>query len=198
MATYTVTFTLATPAVVGWGTTAPTAGKEVAFITTGALPTGVVAGTSYYVDSPSGNNSNIRTTQQGTTKINTSGSQSGVHTGSIPVGLTSQNPVAANLVKLASSVINIANSPLAVPCSVSNLITGSSVRVARHLDGLEISNGVAAGSTYSFQSKIQGLMDVTVRYSPSVGTRYLEYTTQANITSAGMAVLAQQIIDTTA
>lgn len=197
MATYTVTFTLATPAVVGWGATAPVDGTEVAFTSTGALPTGVVVGTSYYVDTPSGTGSNIRTTQQGSTKINTSGSQSGVHTGATTIGVTSINPVAANLVEFASSQINIANSPLAVSCSVSGCTTGSHIRISLHSDNSTIALGSESGGTFSFQSKIQGLVDIAVR-NASGSPKYLPYNTQANITNAGMSVLAQQVLDTVA
>ena len=79
--TGTVTVTIATPAVFALVSHGLTAGRFVYFTTTGALPTGIVAGQRYFViaagltadafevsDTPSG------------TAINTSGTQSGVHT----------------------------------------------------------------------------------------------------------------------
>jgi len=70
-----VTITIASPAVVTWPTTIP-ANTAVVFETSGALPTGLVAGTVYYVKSPSGVTSNVSATAGGAA-INTSGSQSG-------------------------------------------------------------------------------------------------------------------------
>lgn len=85
----TVTITIASPAVVTWpqgvddeGAAVPhghVAGTPVTFSTTGALPTGLVAGTIYYVLAPTDTGFNVAATPGGAA-INTSGSQSGVHT----------------------------------------------------------------------------------------------------------------------
>lgn len=97
----TVTITIASPGVVTWGTTVPfvcstgTAGGAVVnFTTTGALPTGIVAGTNYYAicASISGNTFQIATSMDNAvagTAINTSGSQSGVQTGAATALITS-------------------------------------------------------------------------------------------------------------
>lgn len=87
----TVTITLASPAVVTWGTTIPFVcnGNGTAvlnFTTTGTLLTPLAAGTNYYAicSSISGNTFQIATTPDNAiagTAINTSGSQSGVQTG---------------------------------------------------------------------------------------------------------------------
>lgn len=74
----TATITIASPGVVTWPSTAPPDGTPVKLATTGALPTGFVAGTVYYCKSPSGSASNLSATPGGAA-INTSGSQSGVH-----------------------------------------------------------------------------------------------------------------------
>jgi hypothetical protein len=74
------TMTIASPGVVtAPGYDAPAAGDKVAFSTTGALPTGLTPGTVYYVVSPSGDTFEVAATAGGSA-INTSGSQSGVHT----------------------------------------------------------------------------------------------------------------------
>jgi len=72
----TVTITIASPAVVTSSVTLPN-GSSLTLGTTGALPTGLTAGTTYYVVNVSGTTFNLATTSGGT-PINTSGSQSGV------------------------------------------------------------------------------------------------------------------------
>lgn len=77
----TVTMTIASPAVVTWTAHGLLAGDAIAFSTTGALPTGVTAGTTYFVLAASLATNTFRfSLTDGGTAINTSGSQSGVHT----------------------------------------------------------------------------------------------------------------------
>ena len=75
-----VTVSIASPGVVTWNAHGLAANTAVVFTTTGALPTGLVAGTTYYVTSPTTNTFQLSATSGGTA-INTTGSQSGVHTG---------------------------------------------------------------------------------------------------------------------
>lgn len=77
----TATMTIASPGVVTWTNHGLSANDPVKFTTTGALPTGVTAGTTYYVLSASitTNTFQISATPGGAA-INTSGSQSGTHT----------------------------------------------------------------------------------------------------------------------
>lgn len=96
----TITVTIASPAVVTWSTTTPfvfngNGTAVINFTTTGALPTGIVAGTNYYVigSSVSGNTFQIATSADNAiagTAINTSGSQSGTHTG-VPTAILTDN-----------------------------------------------------------------------------------------------------------
>lgn len=81
-ATATVSITIASPGVVSWTAHGFIAEKAVVFSTTGALPTGLVAGTTYYVVAAglAANSFRLSATPGGAA-INTSGSQSGVHTG---------------------------------------------------------------------------------------------------------------------
>lgn len=76
----TITVTIASPAVVTWSSNALADGVPIVFTTSGALPTGITAGTTYFVKSPTTNTFNIAATVGGAA-INTSGSQSGTHTG---------------------------------------------------------------------------------------------------------------------
>lgn len=86
-----VTISSATPGVVTWNNHGLAAGTPVVFSTTGTLPTGLTAGTIYYVaatPAPNGNTFSVAATVGGTA-IATSTAGSGVHTASAqPVGDT--------------------------------------------------------------------------------------------------------------
>lgn len=75
----TVTMTIASPCVVSWVGHGLAVDTPIVFTTTGALPTGLVAGTVYYALAPTANTFNVAATIGGTA-INTTGTQSGVHT----------------------------------------------------------------------------------------------------------------------
>ena len=75
----TVTITIATPGVVTWNAHGLMAGQQVQLSTTGALPTGLAAATTYFVIPVDANSFRLSATQSGAA-INTTGSQSGVHT----------------------------------------------------------------------------------------------------------------------
>ena len=72
----TVTLTIANPCVITLGVIL-TAGTGIKLATTGALPTGLTAGTTYYLINVDGVTANLSATPGGAT-ITTSGSQSGV------------------------------------------------------------------------------------------------------------------------
>jgi hypothetical protein len=82
----TATMTIANPCVVTLTTHGLRDGTGVVFTTTGALPTGVTSGTTYYSRSTAANTFNLYDTSAhaiagGTTgRVTTSGSQSGTHT----------------------------------------------------------------------------------------------------------------------
>ena len=85
--TDTVTITIAAPGVVTTTKDFKTS-TPVIFTTTGALPTGITAGTTYYwirVDATSGNIASSKANAIAGTKITTSGSQSGVQTMAIQI-----------------------------------------------------------------------------------------------------------------
>lgn len=77
----TVTITIASPGEITWTAHGLKAGSVVVFTTTGALPTGLTAGTPYYVIA-TGLTANVFRVSAtlGGSVINTSGTQSGVHT----------------------------------------------------------------------------------------------------------------------
>ena len=75
----TFTVTIAAPGVVTWNAHGLTDGSKVILSTTGALPTGLAAATTYYVVSAATNTFSLAATRGGA-PITTSGSQSGTHT----------------------------------------------------------------------------------------------------------------------
>lgn len=103
----TFTVTIASPAVFTKNAHGFKGGERVRFTTTGALPTGLATATDYFVSpSPAANTFNVRASPSGA-NINTSGSQSGVHSlhqswfglgdGTITTGTTFNVPTDADL-----------------------------------------------------------------------------------------------------
>ena len=134
----TVTMTIATPCVVTWTSHGFTVGDTtiaVKFTTTGALPTGVTASTTYYVKAVDANTFNIATSADNAlagTFIATSGSQSGVHTGDIRVNMTTITPQNIAAFKLtagdwdvAGQMLKGAGATTAVTYLAGNLTTSS-------------------------------------------------------------------------
>jgi microcystin-dependent protein len=84
--TSTVTITIASPGVVTWASHGLVDNDPVKFSTSGTLPTGIVAATTYYVKSSTANTFQISATPGGAA-INTSGVSIGTHTAvSTPYG----------------------------------------------------------------------------------------------------------------
>lgn len=139
----TVTITIASPGVVTWGATIPfvfngNGTAVVNFTTSGALPTGIVAGTNYYVigSSVSGNTFQIATSADNAiagTAINTSGTQSGVQTGVPTAILTTGGGFNVAVMSLTAgdwnivSDINFLSGSLT---SITNLTAGTSTTTA--------------------------------------------------------------------
>lgn len=76
----TVTLTIASPCVVTSTNHGLRDGTRLVFSTTGALPAGITAGTTYYAKSTAANTFNLYTDAALTSIVNTSGTQSGTHT----------------------------------------------------------------------------------------------------------------------
>lgn len=77
----TVTMTIASPCVVTWTSHGLSAGQVVEFTTSGALPTGITAGTGYYVLATDMTANTFKISASlGGSAVNTSGAQSGTHT----------------------------------------------------------------------------------------------------------------------
>lgn len=94
----------------------------------------------------------------------------------------------------ASGSVEISNVPLAVLVTLSNLVSGSRVRVSLDSDGRTLSLGTAAGDTYSFTTKAFGLVNVDVR-NASGSPKYLPYKAQGIVGANGMNMFVSQILD---
>lgn len=75
----TATVSIAAPAVITCATHGRSNGDKIRLTTTGTLPTGLTAATTYYVINAAGDTCNLAATLNGAA-INTSGTQSGAHT----------------------------------------------------------------------------------------------------------------------
>lgn len=85
--TATVTMTIAAPCVVTWTGHTLANGDRVILTTTGALATGLTAGTTYYVVNQATNTFQLAATSGGAA-ITTTGTQSGTHTATTPALIT--------------------------------------------------------------------------------------------------------------
>lgn len=91
----TVTISVAAPAVVTWATNGLPEGAPVRFTTTGALPTGLSVGTTYYVVNRLAGSFQV-STEAGGLPITTSGTQSGTHTATASIHKSYQGLIASN------------------------------------------------------------------------------------------------------
>lgn len=91
----TATMTIASPGVLTVSGGAPVINTPCVLSTTGALPIGLTAGVTYYVVGPSGSTFELAATVGGAA-INTSGTQSGVHTATVGPAFTTATLLAAN------------------------------------------------------------------------------------------------------
>ena len=108
--TATVTITIAAPGVVSWTAHGLGLGSAVVFTTTGALPTGLTAGTTYWVIPVNANSfqvaSSIANAVAGTA-ITTSGTQSGVQTGTSNIALTTATATDIAFVSLTAGTWDV-------------------------------------------------------------------------------------------
>lgn len=135
----TVTITIASPGVITWTGHGLAAGTPIKLSTTGALPTGLTAGTTYFVLSTglAANTFRVSATPEGAA-INTSGSQSGTHTGTrgLIAGTTSITATGA-VAGDAGKFIWLASSDKTCPTKASTYLTGELIRI-RSVSGTTI------------------------------------------------------------
>lgn len=112
----TVTITIAAPGVVTQAAHPYSAGDQIQFSTTGALPTGIVAGTTYFVKNPTANTYEFAATTGGAS-ITTSGAQSGTQSSLRAFGITTGNWKwkTGNLTALSGVLLNNSSEKYMVP-----------------------------------------------------------------------------------
>lgn len=148
-----VTITNASPGVVTWftGTHGMTGGETIVFTTTGTLPTGLTAGTTYYVLAAGITTTTFRVSATaGGTAINTSSAGSGIHTGTVG-SLTIQGTYSVVSVTDVDHFV-IAASKSAIANSVDPMNSGNAELV--YYLGIGPSSG--AGTGYSFSTYSSG------------------------------------------
>lgn len=117
----TVTITIASPGVVTDTGHSYIANDPIVLSTTGALPTGLTAGTTYFVRNPTANTYELSATSGGAS-INTTGTQSGVHTARRAHGITGSFTYVAtgNLPALSGTLLLTDSEQIRTPTSGPN------------------------------------------------------------------------------
>lgn len=102
---FTATITIAAPGVISKTAHGLNNLSPVVFTTTGALPTGITAGTVYWTTNVTANTFNISTTIANAiagTKVTTTGSQSGIHTVTSGMPLSTGSPLSVTALSLTA------------------------------------------------------------------------------------------------
>lgn len=145
-----VTMTIASPGVVTWVAHGLAAGQPIVFDTTGALPTGATAGTTYFVIAAGLATDTFEfSATVGGSAVNTSGTQSGTHfgskTGTLPTGLSVDT---AYFVKTVLTVNTFTLS--ATPGGAVINTTGSQTGTINAITGSDSFTGLSGGTTAAF------------------------------------------------
>lgn len=157
----TFTVTIASPAVFSFTTHGLTVNDTVQFTTTGLLPTGISVSTTYFVISAGLTASVFRIAATlGGTVINTSGSQSGVHT------LLKTTPVFLGENDVRVERISLLNRDYVVDTGVANayLIAPSPV-IASYVTGQTFSFRAVSANTTTSTINVNGLGVKTIKNS---------------------------------
>lgn len=158
--TQTFTVTIASPAVFTVGSTTNFyAGMPIAFTTTGALPTGLTAGTTYYISTVVSSTTFRVSATLGGSDVNTSGSQSGTHTARTLVPLDGTGGSLSGLTFSSStSSPLIGNEMLQLVQTNSTVVAGQGISYSFTIDSayqaqvLSIVFSFNASSTFSASS----------------------------------------------
>lgn len=150
----TVTITIASPGVFTLNNHGAPAGTPVVLSTTGALPTGLTAGTTYYVVSPAANTFQLAATVGGAA-INTSGSQSGTHTATFTGSTIAAGNTITGVTSGATATVTTAllRSGTWTTAPVGSLVIGSVVGTFQSGEALQV-GGVLTVQTTSANTQI--------------------------------------------
>lgn len=189
----TATISIASPGVITSAGHGYAAGDQVVLTTTGALPTGLTAGTTYFVRNPTANTFELSITTGGA-GINTSGTQSGVHTVRRAFGIASNLSMFAtgNLPALTGTLLAVGAEYLATPptgpnAGVANLFFATSSQIYQG-KASELSAGVTTWPSLSTANTLGAPSEFTAPtltnfvYS-SVLDRYIYVTNVAQFVS---------------
>lgn len=155
----TFTVTIASPAVVTEVNHGRVNGASVVLSTTGALPTGLTAGTLYYVVNAAADTYQLSATQGGAA-INTSGSQSGVHTAKgtpvLPASYTQFRRIGSILRVGATILAFVQNGDEFLFNAVTLDVSATNPGTAAVLRTLPVPTGIAVGAKFNFNSQNVG------------------------------------------
>ncbi len=187
--TGTATMTIASPGVVTWTAHGLSESWPVKFSTTGALPTGVVAGTTYYLKSVTTDTFRLAATPGGS-DINTSGSQSGVHTAIFSPHGNGNGTTTFNVIDMrgrsAFGLDDMYTTAASRVTSAGSSINGKTPAATGGAESVSIATGNLPAS--NFVTAVSGL-DVGVAIADSSPTGDLASTfASTTITGSGTAV----------
>lgn len=170
----TFTVTIASPGVFTATAHGLVNGDIVKFTTTGALPTGLTAGTKYYVIAAATNTFEVSTTYGGSA-VNTTGSQSGTHT---------LQQVSANIIGLSRQGFRVKNSAGSyVKCKVGSVVQVD-LTDYKTLRNLRRNKEMWAVSTSATSLTVRGLTsEQRGFFAPSVETITITGSNGANATN---------------
>lgn len=168
--TTVATVTIASPGVVTFSNHGFAAGRPILFRTTGALPTGITAGTTYYVISTGLTTNTFQfATTAGGSAVNTSGSQSGVHevstVGSLPTGITAGATYYVIAAGLTSNSFEISATLGGSAVNTSGTVTGTPIyRAYTGNDASDGKSNSAAGAFLTIQKSLNvaSLLDINI------------------------------------
>lgn len=170
----TVTITNANPGVVTWTAHGLSAGMPVFFTTTGALPTALTPGKTYYVSTVvDTDNFEVSEFPGGTSIDTTAGVQTGVQTatangGSVPVFTTTLGNALVNVYEMDHDLILGESVSFLVPTTVGGITVGGAYLVQQVVDADNFSIGVSAAAT-SASSAAMNSGDVRFIYYIAIG-----------------------------
>lgn len=195
----TVTVTIATPGVVSYTSHGLNTGDKFYFTTTGALPTGLTASTTYFVIGVDANSFRLATTLANAhagTAINTTGSQSGTHTGfagglrflsedaRIPGKTSGNNDTAGYVGEMSRSTVTSATA------------SGVTANQFGNITSLTLTKGHWLVYGHLRNTRVSGQAEITVAISTNSGNTtsdhisgYTEITASAPTVGAGNSVL---------
>jgi hypothetical protein len=186
----TVTITIASPAVVTYGASgfSNTGTSPVSFTTTGTLPTGIVSGTVYWTvpGSVSGSSFQIASSPANALagiSINTSGTQSGTHTGVMAIPLATATNANFGAIKLTAGDWDVGGSvgfSLGATTSVvywCGSISTTSVTVDQHPGHIYVQNFSDSGAVLGSATNSQFALPVR-RITVANGSTQIVYGVQ--------------------